>query len=157
MTYKINIQNAVEENIGILNKTLINWAKLTLAAQVKHAELTIRFVDNDEIQELNTIYRKQNKPTNVLAFPVTLPPGIKLKHRLLGDIIIAPNIVVKESTELNKSYEEHMALMVIHGVLHLLGYDHIDDSDAQIMQRIEITLLNNLGYANPYPEEGHET
>lgn len=157
MTYKINVQNALKEKITISNKSLINLAKLTLGPHVKNAELTIRLVDTDEIKELNTTYRKQNKPTNVLAFPSNLPPNIKLKHHLLGDIIISPEIVGKESIELNKSFEEHMALIVIHGVLHLLGFDHIEDNDTQKMQSIEIAILNKLGYKNPYPEEGYET
>ncbi|MDI1351847.1 MAG: rRNA maturation RNase YbeY, partial [bacterium] len=103
-----------------------------------------------EMVYLNDTYRKQNKTTNVLAFPCSLPDAIELESPLLGDVIICPQVLAEESIQLNKALSEHWALIVMHGILHLLGYDHIEDDEAEVMQAIEIKLLATLGYANPY-------
>ena len=131
-------------------------ASLTLETYQKNAELTVRFVDPKEIQYLNHTYRQMDKPTNVLAFPSNLPKEIQLECPLLGDVIICPQILLKESNELNKTLDAHWSLILIHGILHLLGYDHIKDDDAAIMQAIEIKLLAELGYSNPYDAEGNQ-
>ena len=111
-------------------------------------QLTIRLVDEAEITELNATYRNQNKPTNVLSFPFEAPPGVDIP--LLGDIIICAAVVAREAGEQGKPLQAHWAHMVIHGTLHLLGYDHIDDAEAEVMEGLEITLLSGLGYTNPY-------
>jgi probable rRNA maturation factor len=103
--------------------------------------------------DLNHTYRKQNKTTNVLSFPSDLPESIQLDCPFLGDIIICPEVLLTESQQHNKSLQEHWSLIVIHGVLHLLGYDHIEEDDALTMQGIEIKLLAELNYANPYDTE----
>lgn len=158
MPYHIDIQNATNAEVKIKNKSLIEWAKLTLSSQaIQKAELTIRLVDITEITNLNNTYRKKNTATNVLAFPAAkLPTDIKLKYPLLGDIIICPEVVFDESIKLQKTSTSHFALLVIHGVLHLLGYDHIEEEDAQKMQKIEIELLDKLGFENPYLEDDNE-
>ena len=156
MTYYIDIQNATEEALVINEEKLTQLASITLRDYQKEAELTLRFVDPEEMLFLNSTYRKQNKTTNVLAFPSALPPGIQLECPLLGDVIICPEVLVTESKQLNKTLEAHWTLIVIHGILHLLGYDHIKDDDAEIMQAIEIKLLAELGYANPYDAEGNQ-
>lgn len=153
MTTYIDIQHATAKPIDISDEQLLKWAKLTLRGEVDSAELTVRLADTEEIMQLNQTYRKQNKPTNVLAFPANLPADIQLDTRLLGDIIICPDVVYDECQQLNKSIESHFALMVIHGVLHLLGYDHINDIDTEIMQNKEINILKEIGFANPYLEE----
>lgn len=153
MTTYIDIQHATEKPVDISDEQLLKWAKLTLKDEIDSAELTIRLADTDEIMQLNQTYRKQNKPTNVLAFPANLPDNIELDTHLLGDIIICPDVVYEECEKLNKSIESHFALMVIHGVLHLLGYDHISDTDAEIMQTKEIKILKEIGFSNPYLEE----
>jgi len=153
MATYIDIQHATAKPVEINDEQLLKWAKITLMDEVDSAELTIRLADTDEIMQLNQTYRKQNKPTNVLAFPANLPDNIELDTRLLGDIIICPEVVYEECKQLNKSIESHFALMVIHGVLHLLGYDHIDDKDTEIMQNKEINILKEIGFANPYLEE----
>lgn len=112
------------------------------------AEVTIRIVDEAESQQLNFDYREKDKPTNVLSFPFQAPPGIELP--LLGDLIICAQVVAREAEEQNKALEAHWAHMVVHGSLHLLGFDHINEADAEEMEAEEVQILHDLGYANPY-------
>ncbi len=153
MNYLIDIQHASNVNIPISDEQLIHWAQLALTPNFEKAELTLRLVNVDEITHLNHHYRNQNKPTNVLAFPIQIPADIKLDYPLLGDIIICPAILSEESVALKKSLEAHWALIVIHGVLHLSGYDHIDDDDTERMQALEIKCLAELGFDNPYQDD----
>jgi probable rRNA maturation factor len=153
MTYYIDIQNATEKPLPLNHDSLVELASLALRDNQKDAELTIRLVTSEEMINLNHTYRKQNKTTNVLAFPSSIPETIKLECPLLGDIIICPEVLLEESKQLTKSLQEHWSLIIIHGVLHLLGYDHIEDEDAVVMQNMEIKLLAELGYANPYETE----
>jgi probable rRNA maturation factor len=111
-------------------------------------ELTIRFVERDESRQLNRDYRGKDKPTNVLSFPFETPPGIELP--LLGDLVICHDIVVREAQEQYKSIQAHYAHLVIHGCLHLLGHDHIDDQEAEQMEALERTLLTQFGITDPY-------
>ncbi|ARG97436.1 rRNA maturation RNase YbeY [Legionella micdadei] len=154
MNYHIDLQHACAHSIPVADELLIQWAELTLAEHKETAELTLRLVDEEEMTHLNHTYRQQNKTTNVLAFPSAIPDDIELDFPLLGDVIICPSVLQRESQELGKPVNEHWAHIVIHGVLHLLGYDHIKDSDAEIMQALEIKLLAHLGFANPYQIEG---
>lgn len=156
MTYYIDVQNATTEALALSEDEITRLASLALRNFQKDAELTVRFVDPEEITYLNQTYRKKNQSTNVLAFPSALPAEIQLECPLLGDVIICPQVLLTESKELNKTLDAHWALIVIHGVLHLLGYDHINEDDATIMQTIEITLLAELGYSNPYDAEGNQ-
>lgn len=156
MTYYIDIQNATDEPLAIDENEITRLASLALRDYQKEAELTVRFVNPEEITYLNNTYRKKDKPTNVLAFPSELPLEIQLECPLLGDVIICPDVLLAESKELNKTLEAHWTLILIHGILHLLGYDHIKDEDAAVMQSIEIKLLAELGYANPYDAEGNQ-
>lgn len=153
MTYYIDIQHATEEVLPLSAQDLTSLAELALREHQSDAELTIRIVSPEEMIQLNSTYRKQNKTTNVLAFPCELPKEITLDCPLLGDVVICPSVLLEESKNLDKDLREHWSLIVIHGVLHLLGYDHIKDDDAEIMQSIEIKLLNELGYNNPYERE----
>ena len=129
------------------------WSLAALEKVDKHFELTIRIVDAAEIQELNTTYRGKDKPTNVLSFPFEAPEHIELD--LLGDLIICAQVVQNEANEQNKDEKAHWAHMTIHGVLHLLGYDHIEDIEADEMEGLEIKILHELGYANPYSQEAN--
>lgn len=156
MNYQIDIQHACDETIPVTDAVLTNWATLALTAHRNCAELTLRLVNSDEMTQLNTCYRQQNKATNVLAFPANIPADVALEYPFLGDVIICPTILKEESIQLNKPLVAHWALIVIHGVLHLLGFDHIDDHDATIMQALEIQLLAELGFDNPYPIEDLE-
>jgi probable rRNA maturation factor len=112
------------------------------------AEVTVRIVDETESQQLNFDYREKDKPTNVLSFPFQCPPGIELP--LLGDLVICAGVVAQEANEQNKSLDAHWAHMVVHGSLHLLGFDHINDDDALEMEAEEIQILAELGFADPY-------
>ncbi len=114
----------------------------------KKLELTIRIVDETESRQLNETWRKCQGATNVLSFPFQCPPGIKVP--LLGDIIICAPLVVREAKQQHKSLDAHWAHLVIHGTLHLLGYDHLEEVQAQRMEHLEIQALHHLGYPNPY-------
>lgn len=133
------------------NEKITHWVQHALSVENesdKNIEVSIRIVDIDEIQSLNQRYRDKNKPTNVLSFPAELPEGINVP--LLGDIVICACVVEQEATDQKKTIDAHWAHMVIHGTLHLLGYDHIEDDEAEIMESLEIDLLNNIGITSPY-------
>lgn len=156
MTYFIDIQNASTGTLPLSETELTQFATLALRDFANQAELTIRLVDPEEMIHLNNTYRKQNKTTNVLAFPSAIPSHVELDCPFLGDLIICPAVLLEESHQLHKTLTEHWALIVMHGVLHLLGYDHIKELEAIEMQGIELQLLAELGYANPYQLEGNE-
>lgn len=150
MNHIIDLQIAIDEPLAISAETLISWAKYPLINHEKQTELTLRIVDEEEMHYLNKTYRNQDKTTNVLAFPANLPPSIELDYTLLGDVIVCPNVLLQESIEQNKPIDFHWAHIIIHGVLHLLGYDHIEKNDEEIMKTLEIQLLADLGFTNPY-------
>ncbi|CAM4479248.1 MULTISPECIES: rRNA maturation RNase YbeY [Pseudoalteromonas] len=127
------------------------WAEHALTQFREEAELTIRIADEHESQELNSQYRGKDKPTNVLSFPFDAPPGIELP--LIGDLIICPQVVYQESVEQEKTFHDHFAHMVIHGCLHLLGFDHINEQDAVEMETIEKQILASLNIADPYRDD----
>ena len=116
-------------------------------------ELSLRLVDEAESADLNQRYRGKAGPTNVLSFPFEPPPGIK-GPRYLGDLVICVPVVAREAAEQGKAPEAHWAHLVVHGVLHLLGYDHLDEAEAQAMEALETRLLANLGFPPPYADEG---
>lgn len=148
--YKVSLQLATEAPNIPTRFELQRWISATLEGRKTKAEVCLRMVNEQEIQQLNKTYRGFDKPTNVLSFPYTLPDSIELEYPLLGDLVICPNIVALEATEQHKPLKAHWAHMVIHGVLHLLGYDHIEEKDALIMEPIEIDILKRLGFSNPY-------
>ena len=113
-----------------------------------NAELSIHLVTSDQMTEFNTRYRDKQADTNALSFPV----DADLQHRtgLLGDLILCDEVINREAAEQAKSREHHWAHITIHGVLHLLGYDHIDESDAEMMEAIEIQKLDGLAIPDPY-------
>ncbi|SFK26003.1 rRNA maturation RNase YbeY [Methylophaga sulfidovorans] len=131
------------------------WAEAALFEVNEDCELSIRLVDESESAELNGQYRGKNKPTNVLSFPFDAP--IKLEPRLLGDLVICVPVVRKEAQEQGKAELHHWAHMVIHGCLHLLGYDHIESDEAEQMETLEINILHQLDIANPYEWQGVES
>jgi len=126
------------------------WVEAALhgAKRRKPAELAIRIVDTDEGRALNRDYRGKNYATNVLSFPAELPPGVALP--LIGDLAICAPVVLREAAEQGKAARDHWAHLTIHGVLHLLGYDHIEDGEAQAMEALETRILAGLGIADPY-------
>ncbi len=147
----ITIQFAADKELAPKAALLRRWAKTALEKKLTNAaELTIRIVDVNEMTHLNSTYRQKTGPTNVLSFPADIPEHVELEFRLLGDIIICPAVVNREAEEQHKPNDAHWAHMVVHGVFHLLGYDHVLDDDARTMEALEIDVLNKLGYANPY-------
>jgi probable rRNA maturation factor len=124
------------------------WLDAAILPFQAEAEVTVRIVDESESQQLNFDYREKDKPTNVLSFPFQCPPGIELP--LLGDLVICAGVVAQEAKEQQKSLSAHWAHMVVHGSLHLLGFDHINDDDATEMEAEEIQILAELGFADPY-------
>lgn len=125
------------------------------AKQSTPAELTIRVVDAAEAQELNRTYRQRDYATNVLSFPFEAP--IEMPVQLLGDLVICVPVVEREADEQNKELLSHWAHMVVHGTLHLLGYDHIDDADADTMETLETAIMATLGFTDPYIDRTDET
>ncbi|MEY2666315.1 MAG: hypothetical protein RLZZ384_486 [Pseudomonadota bacterium] len=126
------------------------WANVALYGLTKSIEMVIRIVDEDESAQLNETYRHKVGATNVLSFPFEVPEGIELN--LLGDLVVCAPVLAREAQEQNKPLMAHWAHIIIHGTLHLLGYDHIDDSDAQEMEEKEIALLKTLSISNPYDD-----
>ena len=122
-------------------KQFRKWAKAALRVDT---EVTIRIVDEDECRALNSTYRGKDYATNVLTFPLADEP------HLIGDIVLCAPIVAAETIAQNKSLEAHYAHLTVHGVLHLHGYNHEIEAQAQLMETIEIQILAKLGYANPY-------
>lgn len=118
------------------------------APQGMPTEMTIRVVDTEESRELNRTYRDKDKPTNVLSFPFEVPDDVELA--LLGDLVICAPVVAQESQEQDKTSRAHWAHMVVHGTLHLLGFDHIEADEAAEMETLEVQILGKLGFADPY-------
>jgi len=127
---------------------LERWAKAALAGQREAAELSIRIVGEEEIAELNLAFRFKPGPTNILSFPLDLPPGVPVTA--IGDLVICAPVVAREAAEQGKTPEAHWAHMVVHGCLHLLGYDHMDESQAIKMEPLETAILAGLCYPDPY-------
>ncbi len=129
---------------------LLCWveAALTGAGNSAEVELVIRIVGEDEIRVLNRDYRDMDTPTNVLSFPFEAPP--QLETGLIGDLVICAPIVVREAVSQGKTASAHWSHMVVHGVLHLLGHDHMGDEQAQKMEGLEVAILGELGFKDPY-------
>lgn len=125
-----------------------SWVRAALDSRRDEAEISLRIVDTDEITALNHQYRGKDYATNVLSFPTDLPPELNLPH--LGDIVICAAVVEREADEQNKPPLAHWAHMIVHGTLHLLGYDHIDDEEALAMEALEVEILQSLNIADPY-------
>ncbi|HRX72436.1 MAG: rRNA maturation RNase YbeY [Candidatus Competibacteraceae bacterium] len=149
MTLELDLQIALEMPGLPAEIDFRCWAEaaLTGAGYRKDAELTIRVVNEAEITALNETYRHKQGLTNVLSFPFEAPFGIE--SALLGDVVICAPVVLREAVSQEKSPEAHWAHLTIHGVLHLLGYDH-DEAQGDIMESLEIRILSDLGYADPY-------
>ena len=149
----VDIQRIIESDDLPDDDRLIQWARAGWQ-QAHDSEVTLRLVDESESQALNHQYRGKDRPTNVLSFPFEAPAGITVP--LAGDLVICAPVVAREAMEQSKTSEAHWAHMVIHGLLHLQGYDHIEDEEAEVMEALEIRLLADLGYGNPYETEESE-
>jgi probable rRNA maturation factor len=130
------------------DKDIDSWIAAALEHRRDDAEVSVRMVSEEEMSGLNNKYRSRDGSTNVLSFPADLPPELELP--LLGDIVICPEVVRREAVEQDKSELQHWAHMLVHGSLHLLGYDHIETDEAEIMESLETTILQSLGFPCPY-------
>ncbi|KGK01016.1 rRNA maturation RNase YbeY [Thalassotalea sp. ND16A] len=147
-TITVDLQIACDNKQLPTSEQFQLWAETALQPYEKSFELTIRVVEQSESQQLNHQYRGKDKSTNVLSFPFEVPEGIELD--LLGDLIVCADVVEFEAKDQNKEVFAHWAHMIIHGCLHLLGYDHITSDEADEMEAIEIRLLAELGHSDPY-------
>ncbi|OUR66089.1 rRNA maturation RNase YbeY [Bermanella sp. 47_1433_sub80_T6] len=149
----IDMQIASEHKELPNQQQLTLWAQTALQGLKDQAELSIRIVDESESQQLNLEYRGKDKPTNVLSFPFEVPEalvGLDEVGHLIGDLIICAQVVAEEAKQQNKPLMHHWAHMVVHGCLHLLGYDHITDEEAQVMEDLERIILSKLDISDPY-------
>lgn len=145
----IDLQIATSANAYIpAEDKIYEWASAAANPFRKTAEMTVRVVDEAEIRDLNATYRHMDKVTNVLSFPAEVPEIVDLP--LLGDVIICAAVVDQEAQEQGKLPDAHWAHMVVHGVLHLLGFDHEEDADAVEMESEEVKILKKLGFEDPY-------
>ncbi|MDP0561620.1 MAG: rRNA maturation RNase YbeY [Candidatus Endonucleobacter sp. (ex Gigantidas childressi)] len=126
------------------------WVSAALIKRTSELEISIRIVDITEGAKLNQQWRNKSGPTNVLSFPADLPVEVGLS--LLGDLVICAPTVEEESKEQGKSLQAHWAHIVIHGTLHLLGYDHIEDDQARLMESLEVKIMKSIGFPDPYQD-----
>ena len=152
MTLEVAVQIASEEDDLPDPECIRTWVDTAVGDLREDAELTIRIVDEQESAELNGRYRQKAGPTNVLSFPFESPPGVTVS--LLGDIVVCAPVVQREASEQSKSLNSHWAHMIVHGALHLLGYTHERDEDAEEMEAKETHILGRLGFDNPYESRG---
>lgn len=148
----LDLQLACDNSEGLPPESQFQrWLDAVLPQFQEQSEVTVRLVDEAESQQLNLTYRGKDHPTNVLSFPFEAPAGIELP--LLGDLIICRQVVEREAVEQQKTLEAHWAHMVVHGSLHLLGYDHIEDEQAEEMESLETEIMQEMGYPDPYLAE----
>lgn len=147
----LEVQYASEAQALPEQADILGWAQAALAGDAKRRELLVRIVDEEESRALNERYRGRDKPTNVLSFPFESPPGVQLDH--LGDLVICAPVVMHEAQLQGKPLMHHWAHMVVHGVLHLRGYDHLSDAQAEEMEALEKHILRGLGMPDPYVME----
>ena len=151
---QIEIQHICKSKDQPDQEQIQRWVDAALDGFNQDTEIVVRIVDEQESAELNQQYRHKTGSTNILSFPVEIPEGIELN--LLGDLVICAPVLEKEALEQNKVLTDHWAHIIIHGVLHLLGYDHIDETQAELMESKEITILNTLSIKNPYIQDNDE-
>ena len=148
----IDLQIACEQETGLPTAEQIEqWATAAVQPQSDEVEMTVRIVDEAESHALNLNYRGKDRPTNVLSFPFECPDEVELP--LLGDLVICRQVVEREAQEQDKPVMAHWAHMVVHGSLHLLGYDHIENDEAEEMESLETQIMTGLGFADPYLSE----
>lgn len=145
------MQYAAEESGLPAVEQIAAWARAAWQQRAASAEVVIRVAGEDESRQLNRTYRDQDKPTNVLSFPYE--PTAAAAPGPLGDILICAPVVQREAVEQSKQVQAHWAHMVVHGMLHLQGFDHANDSDAASMESLETDILTGLGFPAPYADE----
>ena len=156
---RVSVDLQIDENhdsgIHFEHSELSRYASLSLqkaGINDDEVELAIRIVNKEESRLLNKQFRNKDNPTNVLSFCAELPQFVPIN--LLGDLVICAEVVIEEAGEQNKSVTAHLCHMVVHGCLHLVGYDHINESDAVEMEQLEVTIMEALGFPDPYSSNG---
>ena len=156
MTIHIDLQLETKNTALPSIDQLTLWANSAHQSKENDTEVTIRIVDIEESAELNHTYRGKDGPTNVLSFPFEAPPGIDI-HLLgdasLGDLVICAPVVEQEAIQQEKASQAHWAHMIVHGILHLQGYDHIEDEEALIMEGLETEIIMELNFPAPYQDQ----
>jgi len=150
MAITVDIQLACDADVPEEND-FQRWVDAALTEVSEDCELSVRLVEVEESTALNSTYRGKTGPTNVLSFPFEAP--VPMEPRLLGDLVICTTVVETEAQEQHKQLNDHWAHMVIHGCLHLLGYDHIEMDEAEQMEALEVRLLQSLNIDNPYLDQ----
>ncbi|MBN2646353.1 MAG: rRNA maturation RNase YbeY [Thiotrichales bacterium] len=158
MMLEIELQWAVAEEPLPSLEQCHRWVGAALQGDLakQPVEMVVRMVDAEESQALNRDYRGMDKPTNVLSFPFEQPPGLlELGEELpyLGDLVLCVEVVAREAAEQNKSLEAHWAHLIVHGTLHLQGFDHIEEAEAEEMEALEQQIMQALGYPDPYADD----
>ncbi|MCB1667773.1 MAG: rRNA maturation RNase YbeY [Porticoccaceae bacterium] len=154
MKLDLSLDNATSSCLLPDEEDVHRWASAALEGHCPAAALSIRIVDEQESADLNLHYRHKPGPTNVLSFPAEIPGEILLQLEFppLGDLAICAPVMEREAAQQDKDIVAHWAHIVVHGCLHLVGYDHLNDTDADKMERQEITLLKGFGFSNPYEQ-----
>ncbi|MGB0458786.1 MAG: rRNA maturation RNase YbeY [Porticoccaceae bacterium] len=148
MTIILDIQSASSSEDAPDDQSIKRWVSAAIGSKTGDTELSIRIVDEAEGKALNETYRGASGPTNVLSFPFDEKTPEPMP--LIGDIVVCAPVVAREAAQQNKDLNAHWAHMIIHGVLHLLGYDHQNDSEAAIMESLETEIMQKLGFPPPY-------
>lgn len=159
----ITVDMSVETLNWEKEEILYDIAKKALMAIVQHlllddvtSELSLLFTDDDHMARINAQWRNKNKPTNVLSFPILPLKAGQKPGPMLGDIVVARETLIREANKAGKSFHDHLTHMIIHGILHLLGYDHKTHEDAYEMEKLEIEILQKLSIKNPYADISRE-
>jgi len=150
MAVVVDVQYACNDSNLPDAQTIHGWVGAALEGRRADAELTVRIVDDKEGAALNSRWRGGSGPTNVLSFPFEQPPGLELN--LLGDIVVCAPVAQREAVERGIPAQAHWAHLVVHGVLHLLGFDHMQTQEAEEMEQQEVNILGMLGYPDPYKD-----
>ena len=148
MAIILDIQSASSTEDAPDEQSMQRWVSAAIVSKTGDTELSIRIVDERESQELNQTFRGSSGPTNVLSFPfdAEIPEPLSL----IGDVVICAPVVAREAEQQNKELKAHWAHMIVHGVLHLQGYDHQNDTEAVIMETLETEIMQKLGFPPPY-------
>jgi probable rRNA maturation factor len=160
MTAHVDVQVVVDDESVPDSGDIVLWVgrAVRAAGRSEDADVSVRVVNASEMQQLNNEYREQDKPTNVLSFPAGEIEGLPCDADIpLGDIVVCAEIVRSEAGEQGKTVAAHWAHMLVHGTLHLLGFDHENESDAALMEGLEIQILTGHGITNPYAESLRES
>lgn len=147
ITIELSVSNDVNESQLPSEENFQHWAQASYPGD-DEVVTSLQIVSSDEMQKLNKDYRGKDKPTNVLSFPMELPEEVGIN--ILGDLALCDEVIEAEARQQAKTSEAHWAHMIVHGMLHLQGYDHIEDDEAEVMEAKEIKIMKNLGFENPY-------